>query len=131
VRRWMLAISIVVLAGCASLSAQYRMSQFDDMTRAYERAIQWSEFATAYSAMERTATSPPFDTSVYQDIKVTSYDALSMRAADEGKTIRRTVRIGYVHLVNMAELSVTTEEEWVYSDAAKRWYLRSGFPVFK
>lgn len=130
-RRWMLAISIMVLAGCTSLGAEYRMSQFDDLTRAYGRAIQWSEFVAAYSVLKNTAGTPPPDASVYKDIKVTSYEPMSMRVAEDGKTIRRAVRIGYVHLVNMAERSLTADEEWAYSDTEKRWYLRSGFPAFK
>jgi len=131
VHRWMLAISVIFLAGCASLSAEYRMSQLDDLTRAYGRAMQWSEFATAYSAMKNTTATPPPDPSLNKDIKVTSYEPQSMRAVEDGKVILRVVRIGYVHLVDMAEHSLTTNEEWAYSDSEKRWYLRTGFPVFK
>lgn len=132
-RRWILFIAIVFLSGCASIRAEQRMSKFDDLTRAYGNAIQWSEFGSAHTAMQKTATTQPFDALLYKDIKVTSYEPQGLRAADDAKTmsIRRTVRIGYVHLGNMVEHSLTTDEEWVYSETDERWYLRSGFPVFK
>lgn len=132
-RRWIPVIAIIFLSGCASIRAEQRMSEFDDLTRAYGSAMQWSEFVAAYSAMQKTATTPPLDASLYKDIKVTSYEPQRLRAAEDAKakTIRRTVHIGYVHLVDMVEHSLTTDEEWVYSDTDERWYLRSGFPVFK
>jgi hypothetical protein len=131
VRRWMLAISIVVLAGCTSLGTEYRMSRLDDLTWAYSRAMEWSDFATAHSATKTVAGTATLDATAYKDIKVTSYDVLSTRAVDNGKSIQRNVRISYVRLSDMAERNLRLEEEWTYSEADKRWYLRSGFPVFK
>ena len=48
-----------------------------------------------------------------------------------GKSIKRVARIRYVHTSRMAERSLTMEEEWKYSDEAKRWFLQSGFPQFR
>jgi len=127
----MLALAVTVLAGCTSLGAEYRMNQLDDLTWAYTRAVEWSDFATAHAATITTAGASTLDTSAYKDIKVTSYDLISARSMDNGKSIQRIVRISYVHLSDMAERSLDLEEDWTYSDADKRWYLRSGFPVFK
>jgi hypothetical protein len=131
VRRWMLAISIIMLAGCTSLGTEYRMSQLDDLTWAYTRAMEWSDFATAHSATKIAAGAATLDASAYKDIKVTSYELISTRVRDKGKSILRSVRISYVRLSDMAERNLKLEEEWTYSDADKRWYLHSGFPVFK
>lgn len=130
-RRWMLAISVTLLSGCSSLGAEYRMSQLDDLTWAYTRAVEWSDFVTAHSATKNAPGASPLDSSAYKDIKVTSYDLISTRSTDDGKSIQRIVRINYVRLSDMAERNLNVEEEWIYSDAEKRWYLRSGFPVFK
>jgi uncharacterized lipoprotein YmbA len=131
VRRWILAISTIMLAGCASLGAEYRMSRLDNVTWAYTRAIEWSDFASAHAATRPVADAAPLDASAYKDIKVTSYDLIGTRSGDNGKSIQRSVRIGYVRLSDMAERSLKLEENWTYSDAEKRWYLSSGFPVFK
>jgi len=129
--RWMLAISFIFLAGCTSLGADYRRSQLDDLTWAYTRAVEWSDFGTAHSATKTDPGASAFDPSAYKDIKVTSYDLMGARSLDNGKSVQRSVRISYVRLSDMAERKLNVEEEWVYSDAEKRWYLRSGFPVFK
>jgi hypothetical protein len=47
-------------------------------------------------------------------------------AGADGKTITRPAKIRYVQLSRMSERSVTVEEEWVYLEEARRWYLRSG-----
>jgi hypothetical protein len=130
--RLLLISLFLVLAGCASMSANSRMDQYDKISLGYERAMTWSDFTLAYSATKAAQASQLFpDASGYADIKVTSYDPAAPQLSQEGMTIKRVARIRYVHTTRMTELNLVTEEEWRYSDEAGRWFLYSGFPKFK
>ena len=93
--------------------------------------MAWSNFEMAYSATQSAVKAPPADATAFQNIKITSYDLASQKAAPDSMTVKRVVQIRYVHTSRMVEHSLTVEEEWTYSDADKRWVLQSGFPLFK
>lgn len=120
-----------LLTGCAYFGAQSRLQQLDDLTRAYAKAVTWSNFEMAHSATPSAGKVPPADAAVFQNIKVTSYDLASQVAAPDGMTVRRVAQIRYVHTSRMVEQSLTVEELWVYSDGEKRWVLQNGFPQFR
>jgi len=127
----LLLLSTILLTGCAYFGAQSRMQQFDDFVRAYAKAVTWSNFETAYAATQSAGRLPQADATAFQNIKVTSYDLASQKAAPDGMTVKRVVQIRYVHTSRMVEQNLTVEEAWAYSDEEKRWVLQSGFPQFK
>jgi hypothetical protein len=126
-----LLLGMVVLAGCASLESKSRMEQLDNLTRGYAKALAWSDFEVAYTATKAAQQAPLPDAAVLKDIKITSYEPAAPLVEPGGKTVKRVARIRYVHTSRMAELSLTTEEEWKYSDEAGRWFLLGGFPQFR
>ena len=130
-RHRFLLLGLAVLAGCATLESKSRMEQLDSLTRRYAKALEWSDFAVAYTATKAALEEPLPDATALKDIKITAYEPAAPLVEQDGKTIRRVVRIRYVHTSRMAERSLTTEEEWKYSDEAGRWFLQSGFPQFK
>jgi hypothetical protein len=130
-RHRILFLSLMVLAGCAAMESRSRMEQLDNLLRGYARAMTWSDFEVAYTATRAAQETPLPDAAALKQIKVTSYEPAAPLVEQDGKTIKRVARIRYVHISRMAELSLTTDEEWKYSDEAKRWYLQSGFPQFK
>jgi hypothetical protein len=130
-RHRLLLLCMVFLAGCVSLGARSRLEQFDSLTRGYAKALTWSNFDVAYSATKAAQEAPLPDAAALKDIKITSYEPAAPLVEPNGKTIKRVARIRYVHTSRMAERSLTTEEEWQYSDEAGRWFLQSGFPQFK
>lgn len=130
-RHRLLLLGIFVLAGCAGLESKSRMDQLDTLTRRYAKALEWSDFAVAYTATKASQEAPLSEAAAPKDIKVTAYEPAAPLVEQDGKLIKRVARIRYVHTSRMAERSLTVEEEWKYSDEAKRWYLQSGFPQFK
>jgi len=126
----LLLLGIALLTGCAYVGAQSRMQQFDDFARAYAKALMWSNFEMAYSATPSTGKASPAEVAVFKNIKVTTYDLASQKAAPDGMSVRRVVQIRYVHTSRMVEHSLTVEEAWAYSGEEKRWVLQSGFPQF-
>ena len=130
-RHWLLLFSMVALAGCAALESKSRMEQLDNLMRGYAKALAWSDFAVAYTATKAAQQAPLPDAAALKDIKITSYEPAAALVERDGKSIKRVARIRYVHTSRMAERSLTTDEEWRYSDEAGRWFLQSGFPQFK
>lgn len=126
-----LLLSMVALAGCAALESKSRMEQLDNLMRGYAKALAWSDFAVAYTATKAAQQAPLPDAAALKDIKITSYEPAAPLVEQDGKSIKRVARIRYVHTSRMAERSLTTDEEWRYSDEAGRWFLQSGFPQFK
>ena len=126
-----LLLSVVALAGCAALESKSRMEQLDNLMRGYAKALAWSDFAVAYTATKAAQQAPLPDAAALKDIKITSYEPAAALVERDGKSIKRVARIRYVHTSRMAERSLTTDEEWRYSDEAGRWFLQSGFPQFK
>lgn len=107
------------------------MEQLDNLTRRYAKALEWSDFAVAYTATKAAQEAPLPDAAALKDIKITSYEPAASLVEQNGKTVKRVARFRYVHTSRMAEHSLTTNEEWKYSDEAGRWFLQSGFPQFK
>jgi hypothetical protein len=127
---WALALVAASLAGCASWQMQDRVSDLNNLTRAYSGAMEWSNFATAYTATKAFESAPQFDVGRFKDIKVTSYKPVTTHIAPDGKSMTRAVQISYVRITDMAVRTLTVQEEWKYSDPDKRWFLVSGFPQF-
>jgi hypothetical protein len=120
----------LVLAGCAGINASARLEKFDAMSRLYERAMRWSDFAKAFGLAYQQGATPP-DLRRLQDIRVTSYERLGApQAVEGGGEVVQGVEIRYVHLANMAERRLLDRQRWEYSETESRWYLRSEFPAF-
>lgn len=130
-RQRFLLLGMLMLAGCAALESKSRMEQLDNLTRRYAKALEWSDFAVAYTATKASQETPLPDAAALKDIKITAYEPAAPLVEQEGKTIKRVARIRYVHTTRMSERSLTMEEEWKYSDEAGRWFLWKGFPQFK
>jgi len=107
------------------------MEQLDSLLRGYAKALTWSDFEVAYTATQAAQVAPLPDAALLKEIKITAYEPATPLVEQDGKTIRRVARIRYVHTSRMAERSLTTNEEWQYSDEAGRWFLLSGFPQFR
>jgi len=125
-----LVLLAALIAGCAGMTVQGRLSQLDDLARAYGRALRWSDFQTAY-ALTRTSAEAPLDAARLKDIQVTSYELLNTAPTADGKTAQQIAEIKYVNTRRMAERTLLDQQDWAYSEPDSRWYLRSAFPDFK
>jgi len=130
-RHRILLLGMAVLAGCAAMESRSRMEQLDNLMRGYAKALAWSDFEVAYTATQAAQVAPLPDAAAFKGIKITAYEPATPLVEQGGRTIRRVAHIRYVHTSRMAERSLTTNEEWKYSDEAGRWYLQSGFPQFR
>jgi len=130
-RHRLLLLGLLVFSGCAALESKSRMEQLDTLTRRYGKALAWSDFGLAFTATKASQEISLPEAAFLKDIKITAYEPTDSLVEQDGKVIRRTVRIRFVHTSRMAEHSMTTDEVWKYSDEDGRWYLQSGFPKFR
>lgn len=130
-RFWIVAMLLAALAGCATWEADARKLDYDKVTRAYAKTLEWSQYENlpSFVQVQEGETTP--NPAAYQDFKVTSYQPGRADGTPDGMMVRRSAKISYVLLSRMSERTITVQEEWVYSEERKRWYLKSGVPVFR
>jgi hypothetical protein len=130
-RVWIVALLLATLTGCATWQEDARKNDYDKVTRAYAKTLEWSDFESLASFVEvKEGVAPPAASS-YKDIKVTSYQPGRANGSADGKIVRRSAKISYLLLERMSERTLSVQEEWVYSEPLKRWFLQSGLPVFR
>jgi hypothetical protein len=119
-----------MLCACG-MAIQAQIDRFEPSALAYQRAIRWSDFPTAYGvAIEPgTAAAPDFDH--LKDIRVTSYEVGAQQVDAEGRMCVQVVEIRYVNTSRMAERVFVDKQTWKYSEKDQRWYLKSAFPQFE
>lgn len=130
-QRWLILVSLLILAGCASLSLKTRDMKFQDTTRLYDRVIEWSNFDKLGLFVKSADQLPAPNQGHYDNIKVTSYQPGGGQATPEGNMVVRLAQIRYVQLSSMREHTLSLREVWVYSEKDSRWFLESGLPVFR
>jgi hypothetical protein len=127
--RWM-ALSLALTA-CAH---DYQLMKMEEQLNGYAGAIRWSLFKKSLD-FHAHPPSPLPDWEALQNIKVTSYQALSRDTQDDAdndlKIVLQTVEIRYVTSNNVVEKTITDEQRWRYDNDKSRWLLETGLPVFK
>lgn len=122
---------LATLTGCASMEKDSRQNYFDIVTHAYERALEWSDYESAYSATKEAEGAPKADLDALKAFKITSYKAAVVRVSEDGGKVIRRANISYVRLARMSEHSIVMQEEWQYTKKGKLWHLVSGFPALR
>lgn len=130
-RHGLIIAALAILAGCAYWSNQERQGAFERTSRAYEKAMEWSNFEALQGFVRLPEGDAPFNPSVYKDFKVTAYKSKGGAGSVESGVVQRIVHISYVWLPRMSERSTTVTEVWEYSEKEKRWYLKGGLPQFQ
>lgn len=127
--KYLLNIIILIMAGCASISAQQQISELEESTQRYENAIRWGYFEIAESFRKRgDADKQPMDLIKLREFKVTSYEVLGRTMSKDKTQAEQTVEIKFYNINNMIEKTVVNNQLWEYDHAAKKWYILSNMP---
>ena len=86
-RSWVPLLGVMLLAGCAGMESKSRMEKLDTLMRGYMKALEWSDFESAYTATKAAQEKPLSDAAALKDIKVTSYEPAAPLVEQEGKSI--------------------------------------------
>jgi hypothetical protein len=112
-----------LLSACAS---GMRGSRLETAVNLFERAMRWSDFAGAASLFDPKAPAP--NLTIYQNIKIISYETRSLALSNDNTEARIVAEIRYVRLERMRERQFLSNQHWRYDENTSRWWLVSGLP---
>jgi hypothetical protein len=108
------------------------MKNFEDTTRAYRDALQWSDFqvAQAFLKIPSSQESPP-NAEELKDIRIVNYEVRQAYPSGDKQRVRQVVSITYYRADESVLRKLTTDEVWEYDEPSERWFLSSGLPKFE
>jgi hypothetical protein len=124
-------LAISLMSGCSTLKIGDRMQDFEDTSRAYGRAIAWSEYDVAAAFLksgDQDQTAP--DIEHLNQFKVTAYEPRLVAVLEKDVRIRQVVRISYFRKDNLVVRTISDDQIWEYDADKSSWVLKTGFPKF-
>ena len=124
-------VYVMLVLGCASMQAGEKMSQFDETSRAYLRAIRWGEYEAAFSFKKLTARNeelPDFEN--YRTVKVTDYKVKQTIISEDQSKIIQIVDFQYYRTKDVTVKNLIDRQKWEYDKEQEKWFLQSDLPAF-
>ena len=122
---------LVMLAGCAGITASSRFEIYEDIQRAYRLALRDSDFKAAALVLDPAAQPESIDYHQYDGFKVVRYEATKRSQADGGLEIKQEVEIQYYHVNRPVVKTLEDHQLWRYQPDKKNWLLETGLPKFE
>ena len=124
-------VFILLVLGCASMQAGEKMSQFDETSRGYIRAIRWGDYEAAYAFKKLTDQEdvlPDFED--YRSVKVTNYKVKQTIISKDRSKIIQIVDFQYYRMKDVTVKNHIDRQKWEYDEAQEKWFLQSDLPPF-
>ncbi len=124
-------VCILLILGCASMETGEKMSQFDETSRAYLRAIRWGEFEAAFAfkkLSDREEELPDFEN--YRTVKVTNYKVKQTIISEDQSKIIQIVDFQYYRTKDVTVKNLIDRQKWEYDKEQEKWFLQSNLPAF-
>ena len=124
-------VFVMLILGCASMKTGEKMSQFDETSRAYIRAIRWGDYEGAYTfkkLTDREVVLPDFED--YRSVKVTNYKVKQTIISEDQSKIIQIVDFQYYRLTDVTVKTLIDRQKWEYDEEQGRWFLQSDLPAF-
>ena len=124
-------LTLVTSVGCANIEAKGKTAQLQDRTRAYRKAVRWSEFEIASTYVRRRDQSEyHYDSDFLDGIRVTSIEITErdVRLEDDEAIVK--LEISYYHEDGGVVKEIVDAQTWWYDVDAEQWYLDGTFPDF-
>ncbi len=133
--KYVLSLCVLFIVGCTSVGTYlgtYRLAQFEQISSAYEQAIQWSDYDVANGFRKNQETDhEAWNVDKLDKIRVTSYELLNSNPSEDKLRVHQAVKIRYFIADQMIEKTLIDRQLWEYDDTEKAWYLQSGLPDFR
>ncbi len=124
-------VIILLMLGCASMETGEKLSQFDETSRAYLRAIRWGEFEAAFAfkkLTDREEVLPDFED--YRNVKVTNYKVKQTIISEDKTKIIQLVDFQYYRMKDVTVKTLIDRQKWEYDTEQEKWFLQSDLPAF-
>ena len=133
--KYVLSLCVLFIVGCTSVGTYlgtYRLAQFEQISSAYEQAIQWGDYDVANGFRKKQETDhEAWNVDKLDKIRVTSYELLSSNLSEDQLRVHQAVKIRYFNVDQMIERTLIDQQLWEYDETEKAWYLQSGLPAFR
>jgi hypothetical protein len=128
---FVLVLSAVVLAGCATQNMRSRQTILEETLRSYAATIRWGDIAQAQTFVDPKFREQhpltPLELARFKQVQVSGYSEQPATPVGEDE-VRQTVQIDLVNVNTQRARSVVDHQVWHYDEATKHWWLASGLP---
>lgn len=121
----------VVLIGCATISEQSRMTEFEKISRRYKALVLLSEFEAAYMFTDTENMIEDVNLDALKKIKVTDYALKSYYISNDRLEINQSVKMEYHWLDIYRVRTILDKQVWKYDEEKETWVLQTGLPRFE
>ena len=122
--------AIIFLFGCAGISQNTRIAQFQSMSEDYSQALRRSEFKTAFQFLDPAIRKSHMDDPRYSKVRVFEHLAKNIKISPDAKEIREDVELQYYFIDRNVLHTANYQELWRYSETRKIWLLETALPIF-
>ena len=123
---------VLIVVGCSSVPDLVKQTKFERTSRAYEKAIRWSDFETASLFIkDTTAEKKTEDLQKLKHFKVIDYEIKKSSLLKQHSQVLQVAEISYYRDDSAVVKTFTNHQLWEYDETLKNWYLLSGLPNFK
>jgi hypothetical protein len=122
-------LTVVLLTACSTTGD--KVDRLDQTLRAYESALRWAQFDTAYSFHKWDSAEQATVPAYLKSIRVTNYNVANRTFNEENMTAKQIVIIKFYNEDDARERTLEDHQTWKYFPDQNRWYLTSMPPDFK
>jgi hypothetical protein len=127
-----LVISLLLIAGCATLERQEQLKLLDSRTDSYEAALRWGYYKLAYgfrNPQDPQEIKPDFEH--LKNFKIAFYEITERTVSEDKQHAWQSVEIKYYLINQYIEKTTTDNQEWKYDPDMKQWFLQTDLPEFR
>jgi hypothetical protein len=123
----------LLLAACSTVQSDKRALALQAATTAYESAMRWGYFETAYGYLHPDLRAGKDLPAVLKNLRVTGYEVVQPPVVtDKGQAeATQIVNIDYLYEDRQVVKSITDRQVWRYDPRLGTWWLNSGLPRFQ
>lgn len=125
------ALAVALLAGCASMAEEKRLTSLRDAMQRYGTLLRWGEYAEAAGYIRFREREPiEVDLRALERYRITAYDIAETRVHPGQHLAEVRVRIGFYEVDTGVVHTLDDRQRWWYNDELGRWFLDDTLPDF-
>jgi hypothetical protein len=130
--RYILAASLIIVIGCASLGEHRQLDMLEQRTKNYEAALRWGRYEIIGAFIKSEVTTHLTENlDGLKQIKITSYEVIGRNVLDNNEEAEQKVKIKFYNMDSLIEKTIIDKQIWFFDKDMGNWFLSSGLPDFK
>jgi hypothetical protein len=128
---FLVVMAVFFTAGCTTIREKIRLSDFEEVSKAYEQVMLDSDFESAYGFTNPDVVRSETDFTAHEDIKIVEYQVKNRQVSRDNIEVNQTVKIKYYKIRSPIVRTMRYDQLWKYDDVKETWLLQTGLPEFK